>query len=196
MHCNSERPQELNMKRVTIALVCTILGYFGPSNAADELPYRVNSGDTLTIAVWEDESLTGSVLVAPDGKCTFPLIGEFVAKGRAVSEITDELTRRLVRYIPDPIVTVSLADISGNKIYVMGQVASPGSYVMNPSLDVMQALSVAGGTTPFADLKSIKILRRTEEGQTALNFRYDEVVRGRDIDQNILLQSGDVVVVP
>ena len=196
MQCIFERPQGLNMKRVTIALVCILLGYFGTANAADEPPYRVNSGDTLSIAVWEDESLTTSVLVAPDGKCTFPLIGEFAAKGRAISEITDELTRRLVRYIPDPIVTVSLADISGNKIYVMGQVARPGSYVMNPSLDVMQALSVAGGTTPFADLKSIRILRRTDEGQTALNFRYDEVVRGRDLGQNILLQSGDVVVVP
>ena len=92
--------------------------------------------------------------------------------------------------------TVALADISGNVIYVMGQVNKPGVYVMNPTLDVMQALSVAGGTTPFADLKSIRILRRNEAGQKALEFRYDEVIRGRNLQQNILLQSGDLLVVP
>lgn len=184
------------MKNAIIAIMCIVLSYPATCIAADEAQYRVNSGDKLFVSVWRDEGLTGEVLVAPDGKCTFPLVGQFDAKGRTLSEIREELSARLVRFIPDPVVTVSLADISGNKIYVVGQVSKPGAYVMNPSLDVMQALSLAGGTTPFADLKSIKILRRNERGQTALNFRYDDVVRGRDLDQNILLQSGDLIVVP
>ena len=184
------------MNKVIVAIMLLVLGYSGNCIAADEDHYRVNSGDRLAISVWQDEGLTREVLVAPDGNCAFPLVGEFDAKGRTLSEIRNELSQRLARFIPDPVVTVALADISGNVIYVMGQVNKPGVYVMNPTLDVMQALSVAGGTTPFADLKSIRILRRNEAGQKALEFRYDEVIRGRNLQQNILLQSGDLLVVP
>jgi polysaccharide export outer membrane protein len=184
------------MNRMIVAIMFLVLGYSGICTAADKDHYRVNSGDSLFVSVWQDEGLTREVLVAPDGNCTFPLVGEFGAKGRTLSEIRSELSQRLARFIPDAVVTVALADISGNKIYVMGQVNSPGVYVMNPSLDVMQALSMAGGTTPFADLKSIRILRRDEAGQRALRFRYDEVIRGRNLEQNILLQSGDLLVVP
>ena len=184
------------MNKAMIAIIWIVLGHSATCIAADEVLYRVNSGDRLSISVWRDEELTGEVLVAPDGNCTFPLVGQFAARGRTLLEIKEELSRRMARFVPDPVVTVSLAAISGNIIYVMGHVRSPGQFVMNPSLDVMQALSVAGGTTPFADLKSIRILRRTEEGQTALRFRYDEVIQGRNLEQNILLRSGDLVVVP
>ena len=94
------------------------------------------------------------------------------------------------------VVTVSVLEINGNKVFVIGQVNKPGEFVVNPRVDVMQALSMAGGTTPFADLKNIRILRRTSAGQTALEFRYDDVIRGRRLEQNIVLESGDVVVVP
>jgi polysaccharide export outer membrane protein len=175
-------------------LTCMALPVSGWSQ--DVSGYIVNAGDQLSISVWREEDLTGTVLVAPDGRCSFPLVGEVMAKGRTVSEIKEEITLRLSQYISDPVVTVSLQDISGNQIYVMGQVNRPGPYVMNPYLDVMQALSVAGGTTAFADLNSIIILRRTSAGQRAIRFRYNEVVRGQDLEQNIRLQSGDVVVVP
>ena len=185
------------MKKIFVGATLALLASIPiTSYSAGESEYRVNAGDGLTISVWGEEGLTADVLVAPDGNCTFPLVGDVKAKGRTIAEIRQVLVSRLVRYIPDPVVTVSLIDISGNKIYVIGQVNRPGQYIMNPSLDVMQALSVAGGTTPFADLKSIKILRRTEAGQIALSFRYDEVVRGRNLAQNVLLQSGDLVVVP
>jgi polysaccharide export outer membrane protein len=94
------------------------------------------------------------------------------------------------------VVTVSIQEIKGNKIYVIGQVNKPGEFIMNPSVDVMQALSMAGGTTPFAALGDIVILRRTPTGKQALPFRYNDVVKGKRLDQNIDLQSGDVVVVP
>jgi polysaccharide biosynthesis/export protein len=94
------------------------------------------------------------------------------------------------------VVTVSIQEIKGNKVYVIGQVNKPGEFIMNPTVDVMQALSMAGGTTPFASLADITILRRTPTGKQSLPFRYNDVVRGKRLDQNIDLQSGDVVVVP
>jgi polysaccharide export outer membrane protein len=86
--------------------------------------------------------------------------------------------------------------VKGNKIYVIGQVNKPGEFIVNPSVDVMQALSMAGGTTPFAGLASIVILRRSGATREALAFNYTDVVKGRKLTQNIELQSGDVVVVP
>jgi len=94
------------------------------------------------------------------------------------------------------VVTITVQEIRGNKIFVLGQVNRPGEFIVNPSVDVMQALSMAGGTTPFASLGDIVILRRTPSGKTALPFRYNDVARGKKLEQNIDLQSGDVVVVP
>jgi polysaccharide biosynthesis/export protein len=135
--------------------------------------------------------------VRPDGTFSFPLAGQMDARGKTVQELQQMLTDRLRKFISDPVVTVSVQQINGNKVYVIGQVNKPGEFIVNPKVDVMQALSMAGGTTPFAALGDIMILRRSDSGQqTALPFRYTDVVRGRNLDQNIMLQAGDVVVVP
>jgi polysaccharide export outer membrane protein len=94
------------------------------------------------------------------------------------------------------VVTISVSQVLGNKIYVIGQVNKPGDFVVNPQVDVMQALSMAGGLTAFADTNDIKILRRTGERQTAISFKYNDVLKGKDLSQNIVLQSGDIVAVP
>ena len=158
--------------------------------------YRVNAGDRLEISVWREPDLQREVLVRPDGRMSFPLAGEVQAAGRTVAQIREDLEGRLTRYIPDLVLTVTVTDVSGNRIYVVGQVARPGSFVMNPDLDVMQALSLAGGTTPFASLKDIRILRRQGDRRSAIPFDFTDVSRGRGLEQNIVLRSGDVVVVP
>lgn len=158
--------------------------------------YLVKPGDTLLISVWKEEDLRQEVLIAPDGGFSFPLAGNLSAAGKSVSTISKEVSARLQRYIPDLVVTVMITAINGNKIYVIGQVNNPGTFVMNPQIDVMQALSMAGGTNAFASLNDIKIIRRTQSGQRVLPFRYNDVARGRDLSQNIMLESGDVVVVP
>jgi len=169
----------------------------GPT-VADEPIYTVKPGDTLSIAVWKEPDLTGNAfLVRPDGTFTFPLVGQVDARGKGVVELQTLLTTRIKKYIADPVVTVSVQEIKGNKIYVIGQVTKPGEFIVNPRVNVMQALSMAGGTTPFASLKDIIILRRTPEGQqSALPFRYNDVAHGKDLQQNVDLQAGDVVVVP
>jgi polysaccharide export outer membrane protein len=166
----------------------------GPGPAADE--YEVQPGDLLFISVWKEPELQKDVLVRPDGAFSFPLCGEIDGRNKTVEDLRVEISNRLSRYIPDLIVTVSVLEINGNKVYVIGQVNEPGEFVVNPRVDVMQALSMAGGATAFANLNDVKILRRTPNGQVAIEFRYDDVVRGRNLEQNILLESGDVVVVP
>jgi len=158
--------------------------------------YLVKPGDTLEISVWKEEGLLQTVIVRPDGGFSFPLAGDVNAAGKTVDMITEELVRKLSRFIPDLVATVMVTAFDGNKIYVIGQVLNPGAFVMNPRVDVMQALSLAGGTTPFASLNDIKILRRRRGNQSVLGFRYNDVAKGRNLEQNILLESGDVVVVP
>jgi len=158
--------------------------------------YRINPGDLLEISVWGEEDLQREVRVRPDGAFSFPLANELMAKGRTVAEIQRDLEARLQQYIPGLVTTISVVEVSGNQIFVIGQVANPGAFVMNPTLDVMQALSLAGGMTPFANARNIRVLRREGAVQRVLQFDYNQVSEGRSIEQNILLQSGDVVVVP
>lgn len=165
----------------------------GPSSREG---YLINAGDVLEISVWKEADLQREVLVRPDGAFSFPLAGEIVAKGRTVTEVRQELESRLARFIPDLVSTVTVISVDGNSIFVIGQVNNPGTFIMNPVLDVMQALSLAGGTTPFASLKNIRVLRRVDGVQEALRFDYTSVAEGRSLEQNIQLRSGDVVVVP
>jgi len=159
--------------------------------------YLIQPGDKLAISVWGEEKLARQTVVLPDGRFSFPLVGDLVAGGKTTQEIDDEITDQLVRFMSQPEVTVSVIEATGNKIYVIGMVNRPGEFPLNRTVDVMQALTMAGGTSRFADLNDIKILRRNKEGKSiSLEFRYKDVVSGRRLDQNILLQVGDVVVVP
>ena len=158
--------------------------------------YTVQPGDRLQISVWNEPDLQKELLVAPDGGIAVPLVGEVSIIGKSVADIRQEISERLARYISEPIVTVTISDVLGNNIYVLGQVNQPGQFVVNPMVDVMQALSMAGGTTAFASLNNIVILRRRGSEQVAIPFKYGDVSAGRKLDQNIILKSGDVVVVP
>ncbi len=158
--------------------------------------YLVSAGDLLEVSVWKEEYLERQVLVRPDGGISFPLAGDVQAAGLPVTTIRDTLAGQLSRYIPDPVVTVSIKEIRGNRIYILGQVNRPGPFVMNPRVDIMQALAMAGGTTAFAALNDIKILRRSPDGQRVIKFRYGDVEKGRNLEQNIVLESGDIIVVP
>jgi polysaccharide biosynthesis/export protein len=163
---------------------------------AQEAGYTVKPGDGLDVSVWKEPDLQRPVLVTPDGSFAFPLVGQIDARGKTVTDLQQVITERLSKYISDPVVTVSIREIRGNKVYVIGQVTRPGEFIVNPRVDVMQALSMAGGTTAFASLDDIRILRRTGAKQESLEFDYNAVVRGKTLEQNIELQAGDIVVVP
>jgi polysaccharide export outer membrane protein len=124
------------------------------------------------------------------------LTGEVKAAGRTADEIRADIENRLKKYIPEPVVTVTVEDVGGNRMYVIGQVNKPGMFIMNPQVNVLQALSLAGGTTPFAKLDGIIVIRGSGTAQTSLPFRYSQVTEGKSLGQNVMLESGDVVVVP
>jgi polysaccharide export outer membrane protein len=150
----------------------------------------------LVISVWKETDLQGDVLIRPDGGISFALAGELEAAGHTVGELRTMLETRIRKYIPDAVVTVTVKAASGNRIYVIGKVNKPGDFLLAGPTDVMQALTLAGGVTPFAEVNGIRILRREGEHQNSIRFHYSDIVHGRKLDQNILLQNGDTVVVP
>ena len=168
-----------------------------PAAASSQLDYKLQPGDIVSISVWKEKDLETDALVRPDGGLSFPLVGDVEAEGHTLRQVRDVLAQRLKPYIPDPVVTVAIKEIGGDHVYVLGRVNRPGEYPFSQPIDVMQALSLAGGTTPFASLNRIVILHRDSQGeQHALSFRYGEVAHGKDLSQNVLLHSGDTVVVP
>ena len=159
-------------------------------------PYLLQEGDMLEISVWKEEGLEREIMIAPDGNISFPLVGELHAKGLSVAGLQSLLSTRIARFIPDPSVTVVLKGAAGSKFYVIGKVNRPGEYPLLSPLSVLQALSVAGGITTFADYNSIVIIRQDNGTDKTLEFRYGDIEQGKKLAQNIQLRSGDVVVVP
>jgi len=158
--------------------------------------YRIGPEDVLEISVWKEDALKKDVLVRPDGEISFPLAGDLRAAGRTVGELRAELAKRLEKYIPDPVVSVLVNRVVSNKIFVIGRVNKPGDFAAGRYVDVLQALSIAGGLSPFADEKDIKVIRKENGKDLVLPFDFRAVSRGQKLEQNIRLQGGDVVVVP
>jgi polysaccharide biosynthesis/export protein len=191
------RDRYLNSKKI-FALLLLVLG-FGTAFAADvAVPdgYLLRAGDTLVISVWKETELQGDVLIRPDGGISFALAGDVHAAGHTVSEVKAMVQTKVREFIPDAVVTVSVKTALGNQIFVIGKVNKPGNFLLTGPMDVMQALSLAGGATPFAATNSIRVLRRAGDRLTSIPFKYGQVSHGKKLDQNILLQSGDTVVVP
>ena len=163
---------------VLLVLGSCLLGVQRVDAQAVETDYRMHAGDQLEVSVWKETDLQRQVLIRPDGKFSFPLTGEVQAAGRSPAEIRADIENRLKVYIPEPVVTVTVTGVAGNGFYVIGQVNKPGAFVMNPRLNVLQALSVAGGTTPFAKLDNIIVIRGTGGAQRSLPFHYNEVRDG------------------
>ncbi len=193
--------------RAALALPATLvllagvaaLGVLAPRPApaaTPNAPYAIQPGDVLTVSVWKERELQAEVLVRPDGGLSFPLAGDIQASGRSVEEVRALIEKGLKRYIPDPAVSVAVKQIGGNFIYVIGKVNRPGQFAFSKPLDVMQALALAGGATPYAALNDIRILQRDASGLKSVPFHYNDVEKGRELGQNILLGSGDTVVVP
>ena len=167
------------------------------ADAANAEPtYLLGPEDVLKVAVWKDEALTQEMVVRPDGMITFPLIGEVAASGRTAEDVRNEIAKRLTKYLPNPNVTVTVLKVLSYRIYVLGRVNKPGEYQVGHHTDVLQALSIAGGLTPYAAENDIKVIRRNGMDEQVFLFRYGDAQKGKDLRQNILLQRGDLVMVP
>jgi polysaccharide export outer membrane protein len=185
------------MKRVVQLLSILWLTAAGAFAAEPTLEgYRLQPGDLLQVVVWKETDLQSEVLIRPDGGISFALAGDLQAAGLTTDQLRAELENRVRVLVPGAVVTVSVKAPNGNRVFVIGKVVRPGDFPLLRPIDVMQAISMAGGVTPFANPNSIRVLHRDGRQQKAVRFRYGDIVKGRHLEQNILLQSGDTVIVP
>jgi len=191
-------------KYFTFVLIIGMLIMASSIHAADQteaiaspiMDYIIGPGDVLNISVWNNEALTKAVTVLPDGKIHFPLIGEIMVGGKTLAVLEKELKTKLHPFVPDPELTVMVGQVNSMLIYVIGKVNQPGRFALNTNVNVLQALATAGGLNTFAKRNKIKIFRGIKGKTQILPFEYDRVTEGENLDQNVRLERGDVVVVP
>jgi polysaccharide export outer membrane protein len=157
--------------------------------------YIIGADDMLHISVWKEPDLTETLPVRPDGKISLPLLNDVVAAGLTPTQLADSITTRLKKFISDPRVTVVVTAMNSQKIYILGEVLHPGTTILQPNMTVLQALASAG-FTQFANTKGIYLLRNDNGKQQKISVHYRELVKGEQIDQNIVLKPGDTIVVP
>lgn len=167
-----------------------------PSAVALPDDYVVGAEDVLGVVFWREAELSGDVTVRPDGRVTLPVIGELQAAGLRPEELKKQIETAAAKYVTEPNVTVVVRTINSRRVFVTGRVTTPGVHLLKGPLTVMQAIALSGGVTEFADAKNIKVLRIVDGKSVTLPFNYKDVVRGRKLEQNILLLPGDTVVVP
>ncbi len=179
---------------LSLLLVCTTVELAVAAEKPDI--YQLHQGDTVLISVWREETLQRQVIVLPDGSITFPLIGRVEVAGLSTPEVERRITTKLKEFIPEPVVTVVIAGIDGNRAYVMGKVMHPGSLIINGPITVLQAISIVGGFDKFADEGGIKVIRAKSDSQEVFPVHYKEIISGKEMSTNILLKAGDTIVVP
>ncbi len=158
--------------------------------------YKIGAGDVLAIQVWREPSLSGQFTVRPDGKITFPLLNDIRAEGLTPLELKSSLEKRLSKFISSPLVTVGVQEVNSKNIYVLGKVNTPGKYPLTTETTVLQAIAEAGGLAEWAEGDDIVILRKENGKQVKIEFDYDDVSKGKHLEQNITLKPGDTIVVP
>lgn len=186
------------MKRLRLGWMSLLLGMlFSVVSAGAAEPYLLRHGDTVMVSVWREEALRMEVKVLPDGSITFPLAGRIEVAGLSTSDAEARIAARLVKFIPEVAVTVAVTGIEGSRVYVLGKVTTPGPVLLSsPNTTVLQVLSQAGGLDRFADGNSIRVLRNTANGSQTMNVRYNDLIKGNELQTNVVLMPGDTILVP
>jgi len=184
------------MKAIISCILGCLILTVSHSNAATDQFYLIGSGDVLEVSVWNEPDLSKKLIVPPDGVISFPLINPIKVTNLTITALKKAVTKRLSEYIPDATVTVLLIEINSLKAYVIGRVNNPGEFPITLKTSVLQILAMAKGLTPFASDGNIKILRYKNDKIINIPFDYGEVEKGKNLEQNIILQTGDVVLVP
>ena len=168
----------------------------GVSATADP-NYVIKPQDLIDVSVWKEPDLSrAAVPVRPDGKISLPLVNDVQAAGLTPAQLSAQITSGLTKYMTNPQVTVIVTQINSQRVYILGEVIRAGSYELLPDMNVLQALSDAGGFTAFANSKKIYVLRQDNGKQQKIPFNYKDVISGKDPGQNIALKAGDTIIVP
>jgi polysaccharide export outer membrane protein len=163
----------------------------GTGLAVDTKTYVIGPEDILFISVWREDSLTRQYGVRPDGKITVPLIRDVQAAGLTPERLGEQLTQALGEYFTKPEITVTVIQVNSKKFFISGEVNRPGQYPLVTAINVFDALNGAGGFRDFANKKGIVIIR----GKDRIKFNYEEVLKGKKLEQNIFVENGDTIVV-
>ncbi len=163
---------------------------------SDSPAYVIQSNDLLEIVVWGEPDISRTVLVRPDGRISLPLVQDLQASELTPVELKEQMENRLKEYVDSPNVTVIIQAIQSYKVYVIGKIQNPGGIVVEKPITVLQALTLAGGFQEYADESDISIVRTIGRKHLVFEFHYNDVIKGKKAEENILLRSGDVVVVP
>jgi polysaccharide export outer membrane protein len=159
--------------------------------------FMIGTGDVLSINVWKETEVSRVVPVRSDGRISLPLVGEIQAGGRTPKQLEAEITAKLKDYVSEPEVTVIVQEIKSQKFNVLGMVMKPGSFTLTKPMTVIDAIALAGGFRDFAKQKDIYVLRRNPNGsQKKLPFNYKDVIKGRNLGENVELEINDTIVVP
>ena len=158
--------------------------------------YFIGAGDLIKVVVWKNLELSGDFLIRPDGKFTMPLIGDILAEGNSTSDVSKEIVEKLKLFIENPFVSTILVNASSNRVFVLGEVKTPGPYSLSGSMTVIQALSMAGGFTAFADKEKMVLIRQVGDIQKRIALAYSKILRSPSEENNPVLRRGDTLVVP
>lgn len=159
--------------------------------------FVIGVDDVLAVNVWKEPDISRSIPVRSDGKISLPLAGEVTAAGQTPKRLEVEIAKRLQNYISEPEVTVIVQEIKSQKINILGQVTRPGSYPLANTMTILDAIALAGGFRDFAKQKGIYVLRQSADGgQVRLPFNYKDVIKGKNVKQNVTLEPRDTVVIP
>ena len=164
--------------------------------ATQDRNYVIGGQDVLDISVWKEAELTRVVPVRPDGKISLPLLNDVQAAGLTPTQLAEQLTESLKKFVTNPQVTVIVTQINSQRIYILGEVTRAGAYPLLPGMTILQGLSSAGGFTQFANVKKIYMFRMENGKQVKYPFNYKDVVSGKASDENVALKAGDTIVVP
>jgi polysaccharide biosynthesis/export protein len=159
--------------------------------------FIIGNDDLLAINVWKEPDISRSIPVRSDGRISLPLVGELQAAGRTPLQLEQDISSKLRNYIAEPEVTVMVQEIHSQKFNILGQVAKPGSYSLDLATTVLDAIAAAGGFKDFANQRHIYILRQNlSGGESRIAFNYKNVIKGKNLQQNIKLEPRDTIVVP
>lgn len=163
---------------------------------AEDADYLVAPGDVLKLAVWKEPDLTGEVFVRLDGRITVPLVGDIKAAGKTTEQLSAEIRTKLRAFLEMPIVTLTVSQAISARFYVIGEVAASGALPLTGRITVLQGLALAGGFKEFAKKDRIVILRESKGERRAIPFNFKDIELGLNLEQNIVLESGDSIIVP
>ena len=168
-----------------------------PKAATDDPSYSIGPEDVISVSVWKEPDFSNTAVpVRPDGMVSLPLLGDVQAAGKTPSQLSEDITVKLKKYIEEPRVTVVVTGMNSRRVFILGEVNHPGPTGMSANMTVLQAISATGGPTAYANTKKIAVLRTEQGKQSKYLFNYKEVIKGNNQDQNIQLKPGDTIVVP